>query len=215
MVSPWGFDPHKIAVPTHIWVGQDDQHAPPRWRVTWLRPFPAPTSTSCPALRTQPGYVSTALHQSITPQADFRFINVAQWASAAEFRAATSQLGAQGVQIPYRPHPSLYEVVQEDKPAATSESAVVLINPFEVPAGADEEFITSWEAAHDYLRGQSGYLHTRLHRNILPDADFRFVNIAGWESAEAFRAAVESRGFQETGRPPYPAHLALYRVVRL
>jgi len=29
MVSPWGFDPRQIAVPTHIWVGEDDQHAPP------------------------------------------------------------------------------------------------------------------------------------------------------------------------------------------
>jgi pimeloyl-ACP methyl ester carboxylesterase len=29
MVSPWGFDGHQIAVPTHIWVGEDDQHAPP------------------------------------------------------------------------------------------------------------------------------------------------------------------------------------------
>jgi pimeloyl-ACP methyl ester carboxylesterase len=28
MVSPWGFDPHQIAVPTHICVGEDDQHAP-------------------------------------------------------------------------------------------------------------------------------------------------------------------------------------------
>jgi heme oxygenase (mycobilin-producing) len=165
-------------------------------------------------LRTQPGYVSTALHQSMAPQAEFRFINVGQWASVAEFRAATGQLGSQGVQISYRPHPSLYEVVREDEPAATSESAAVLINPFEVPAGADEEFITSWEAARDYLRGQPGYLHTRLHRSILPDADFRFVNIAGWESAEAFRAAVESPGFQQAGRVPYPAHPALYRVVR-
>jgi heme oxygenase (mycobilin-producing) len=165
-------------------------------------------------LRTQPGYVSTALHQSIAPDVDFRFINVGQWASVAEFRAATGQLGAHGVTIPYRPHPSLYEVVREDEPAATSESAVVLINPFEVPTGADEEFITSWEAARDYLRGQPGYLHTRLHRSILPDANFRFVNIAGWESAEAFRAAVESRGFQQAGRVPYPAHPALYRVVR-
>ena len=29
IVSPWGFDVHQIAVPTHIWVGEDDQHAPP------------------------------------------------------------------------------------------------------------------------------------------------------------------------------------------
>jgi heme-degrading monooxygenase HmoA len=118
------------------------------------------------------------------------------------------------VHIPFRAHPSLYEVVREAEPAATSESGVVLINPFEVPAGADEEFIASWEAARDYLRGQPGYLHTRLHRSILPHADFRFVNIAEWESAEAFRAAMESSGFQQAGRVPYPAHPALYQVVR-
>ena len=33
IVSPWGFDAHQIAVPTHIWVGEDDisifyKHAP-------------------------------------------------------------------------------------------------------------------------------------------------------------------------------------------
>ena len=29
IVSPRGFDGHQIAVPTHFWVGEDDQHAPP------------------------------------------------------------------------------------------------------------------------------------------------------------------------------------------
>lgn len=29
MVSPWGFDLGAITVPTHIWVGEDDRHAPP------------------------------------------------------------------------------------------------------------------------------------------------------------------------------------------
>jgi hypothetical protein len=28
-LSPWGLDPHQIAVPTHLWVGEDDQRAPP------------------------------------------------------------------------------------------------------------------------------------------------------------------------------------------
>ena len=61
--------------------------------------------------------------------------------------------------------------------------------------------------------GQAG--KARHRASILPDADFRFVNIAEWESAEAFRAAMESSGFQQAGRVPYPAHPALYRVVRL
>ena len=29
IVSPWSFHGHQSAVPTHFWVGEDDQHAPP------------------------------------------------------------------------------------------------------------------------------------------------------------------------------------------
>jgi hypothetical protein len=34
---------------------------------------------------------------------------------------------------------------------------VVLINLFEVPAAADEQFIAAWEAARDFLAAQDGY----------------------------------------------------------
>ena len=57
-------------------------------------------------LRTQPGYVSTALHQSIAPQADFRFINAGQWASVVEFRAAYGPARGAGRDGPVSP-PSL------------------------------------------------------------------------------------------------------------
>jgi heme-degrading monooxygenase HmoA len=90
---------------------------------------------------------------------------------------------------------------------------VVLINAFEVPAGADETFLEGWEQSRDFLRRQPGYLSTRLHRSVSPTADFRFVNVALWESTEAFRAATAQPQFRDRANP-YRFHASLYEVVR-
>jgi heme-degrading monooxygenase HmoA len=89
----------------------------------------------------------------------------------------------------------------------------VLINAFEVPAGADEAFLQARERARAFLATQEGYLSTRLHRSLSPTADFRFVNIAVWRSPRDFQAAISQPGF--TDAPvPFPAHPSLYEVVR-
>lgn len=92
---------------------------------------------------------------------------------------------------------------------------LVLINAFEVPPDADDEFIRGWEAARDYLQTQPGYVDTALHRAISPDADFRFVNVARWESPQHFQAAIQSPGFREAsqGLASFRPHPALYEVV--
>ena len=90
---------------------------------------------------------------------------------------------------------------------------VVLINAFEVPAGADEEFVRGWENGRDFLRKQEGFISTRLHRSLSPTADFRYVNVALWTSAEAFRAATSRPEFGNRGNP-FRFHAALYEVVR-
>ena len=90
---------------------------------------------------------------------------------------------------------------------------VTLINPFEVPEGRDEEFLAAWDGARDFLKTQDGYLSTRLHRSLAPGADFRFVNVAQWASAEAFRAATARPEFRDQAIP-FPFHAALYEVVR-
>ena len=93
--------------------------------------------------------------------------------------------------------------------------SVILINPFEVPEGADdEEFLRGWERAADYMRQQPGFLSTRLHRALGPDARFRFVNIAEWASPQDFQAAVTSEQFREIARDAGPSSPALYEVVR-
>jgi heme oxygenase (mycobilin-producing) len=90
---------------------------------------------------------------------------------------------------------------------------VVLINAFEVPAGEDEAFLQSWERARQFLSTQDGYLSTRLYRSLSPQADFRFVNVALWESAQAFQAATSQPEFRNAP-VPFPFHASLYDVVR-
>ena len=92
---------------------------------------------------------------------------------------------------------------------------VILINPFEVPEGtADDEFLRGWERAANYMREQPGFLSSRLHRAIAPDARFRFVNVAEWASPQEFQAAVSSEQFREIAKGAGPGSPALYEVVR-
>ena len=93
--------------------------------------------------------------------------------------------------------------------------SVILINPFEVPTGTnDEEFLQGWERAAEYMRQQPGFLNSRLHRALAPDARFRFINLAEWESPAAFQAAVTSEQFREVAKGASPGSPALYEVVK-
>ena len=93
--------------------------------------------------------------------------------------------------------------------------SVILINPFEVPeAVADDDFLRGWERAAAYMRQQPGFLSSRLHRALGPDARFRFVNVAEWESPDAFRAAVTNPEFVELTKGGAPGAPALYEVAR-
>lgn len=176
-------------------------------------------------LEKRDGYLDTALHRSIAPDAEFRFVNVARWRSPADFQAAIGARDFPGRQMPYTGHPSLYQVIAEDDAPAgpdpagpggrEPDGAVLLINLFEVPPPDDEDFLSSWEQARRFMRARPGYLGTRLHRSLAPDAYFRFVNIAAWPSAEAFQAAVNDPAFLDvTAEMPGHAHPSLYEVVR-
>ncbi len=65
-------------------------------------------------MQRQPGYLSTRLHRSLDPTARFRFINIAEWATPADFQAAFSR--AEFVKLredtPFAHYPSLYEVIR-------------------------------------------------------------------------------------------------------
>jgi len=92
-------------------------------------------------------------------------------------------------------------------------TTVVLINPFEVLAGQEEEFLARWREAAEELRHAPGFVLTRLHQSLDPQAKFRFVNVAEWESPQHFQAAMRSEAFQQIARKmPFAASPALYRI---
>jgi heme oxygenase (mycobilin-producing) len=93
---------------------------------------------------------------------------------------------------------------------------VVLISVFEVPAADAEAFVAEWDRASDYLQSQPGYVDRALHQAVAPDAEFQFVNIARWRTADDFRAATRSPEFRDAtaGLAGYQSHPALYRMVR-
>jgi quinol monooxygenase YgiN len=65
---------------------------------------------------------------------------------------------------------------------------VKLINCFDVPRAQDEFFAHVRQTSP--MTSQPGLLGRRWHRAIAPDAHFRFINYASWESADAFQAAL-------------------------
>jgi heme-degrading monooxygenase HmoA len=92
--------------------------------------------------------------------------------------------------------------------------SVVLINPFEVPQGQEEAFLKGWHEAAKVLRQAPGFLSARLHESLDPQATFRFVNVAEWESPQHFQAVMSSEAFQQMrGKMPFTAHPALYRLI--
>jgi heme-degrading monooxygenase HmoA len=158
------------------------------------------------------GYAATALHRSVAPQAEFRFVNVAEVNSVQAWQTAV-QDPAFPRDLPGTPHPSLYDAVRQDDPGS-AEAAVVLINPFEVPDGEDDEYLASWDRARDALRRADGYLGTRLYRSLDLGARFRFINVAPWRSPQDFQAALQRPEFQQAATAMHHrAHPALYEVI--
>lgn len=68
-------------------------------------------------------------------------------------------------------------------------TTIRLINCFEVPEGRDEEFLAGFRKVNDYMAAKPGFVGNRLHRALVPEARFRFINYVEWETAEHLDAA--------------------------
>ena len=91
----------------------------------------------------------------------------------------------------------------------------VLINVFEVPEERDEEFLAGWEKARQFMEQQPGYVSTALHRSLDPGARFRYVNMAVWESPDAFFAALNHPTFAALrDATPFAHYPSMYTVIR-
>lgn len=73
---------------------------------------------------------------------------------------------------------------------------VEFLNCFGVKPGGKQEFFTVWLEVNTYMRAKPGYVGHTLYRSLSPDATYRYVNTAQWESAQACQEA-HDQGFRE------------------
>jgi heme-degrading monooxygenase HmoA len=94
---------------------------------------------------------------------------------------------------------------------------VTLINRFAVPPERDAAFQVLWTQTSRYFRAQPGFISLRLHRALSADADYRWVNVASWESEADFRAAHSTAEFRRVVTQPawheFPSSPMLFEVV--
>ena len=96
-------------------------------------------------------------------------------------------------------------------------SKVILINPFEVPEGREEECLAMWEKVAEHMRRQSGFMSMKLHQSVSTDARFRLINVVEWESAEHLRQATASEEFKKLSAgisEAFSSYPGLYEVIR-
>jgi Antibiotic biosynthesis monooxygenase len=69
--------------------------------------------------------------------------------------------------------------------------SLTLVNLFTVPPGEEDAFVARFKGVVGSLAGTPGFESLELHRNAgVGDPSFAFVNIAKWESADAWRDAL-------------------------
>ena len=91
--------------------------------------------------------------------------------------------------------------------------SVTLINAFTVPEDQASAFLEDFQKMAAIFAQAPGFIETHLHRNTgIGDPTFRFINIAVWESAEAWKAALKSAMPGRNGLPGIEAHPALYEL---
>lgn len=76
----------------------------------------------------------------------------------------------------------------------------MFMNTFHVAPEDVDGFMEAWRADGEFMQKQPGDISTQLHRGIAGSTTF--INVAEWESIDAFRAAA--------GNPEFRASLARY-----
>jgi heme-degrading monooxygenase HmoA len=110
----------------------------------------------------------------------------------------------------------------DDKTGGTdgTDEGVTLINVIEVSPEQIDKFMADWEQRAHHMRTLPGLRDYTLHRALLEDSRFQLVNVAHWDSADAFEAAISDpeflamreRAFESMNFEVRP-NIALYKVI--
>jgi len=103
------------------------------------------------------------------------------------------------------------------EPTAKVDGPITLINSFKVAADRDDAFHALWTETSMYFRQQPGFVSLRLHRAVNPDATYRWVNVATWETEADYRAGHLTDEFRrlvtQEAWGEFPSNPSIYEVV--
>lgn len=89
-----------------------------------------------------------------------------------------------------------------------------LINVFSIPADKEEEFLAHWKQTTSVFSRSKGFIEANLHRNTgIGNQTFLYINIAQWESPEAWRDTHAAYTPTEYHIPGVVGHPAVFEVV--
>jgi heme-degrading monooxygenase HmoA len=115
--------------------------------------------------------------------------------------------------------PRVLTMTTDNRPADALSSPVTFINVFEVAAEHLDAFVAEWERRAALMSARPGFLDSRLHRARASETRFQLVNVAHWESQEAWEAATadiefraRTRAASEDPQTPITANPGLYDV---
>jgi heme oxygenase (mycobilin-producing) len=75
--------------------------------------------------------------------------------------------------------------------------ALTFINVFEVPVEQIDTFIVHWRELAKIMSTAPGFRNARLHRALSSQTRFQIINVANWESPQAWEAATANPEFQD------------------
>ncbi|MBV8885699.1 MAG: antibiotic biosynthesis monooxygenase [Chroococcidiopsidaceae cyanobacterium CP_BM_RX_35] len=83
-----------------------------------------------------------------------------------------------------------------------------------MPEDQEAEFLKNWRQTTEVYSHTPGLIETHLHRNKgIGDGTFKFINIAYWESVEAWRSTHGDYHAGEDSLPGVKGHPAIYESV--
>jgi heme-degrading monooxygenase HmoA len=137
------------------------------------------------------------VYRALAPDARFRYLTVGDGPPALTTVGAGTPSVLTG----------RYEVIHSRDQAAAPYGPprpVTFINCMAVPPGSEDAAFAVWQEINAYMVTKPGYRWHRLHRRTDPGAPFGQINVARWESADAWKAAHDA-GFRAlAARPDLP-----------
>ncbi|MBC8067796.1 MAG: antibiotic biosynthesis monooxygenase [Deltaproteobacteria bacterium] len=92
------------------------------------------------------------------------------------------------------------------------ENNYVVILPTEIEEAREEEYLAMWQKAADEMAKQPGFVRTNMYRTVLPNAEFRLVNVAEWKSMADWEEGMKHCSM--IGQQVGVVHFSGYEMIR-